>query len=138
MAQYSYSKTIEDIAKEHKVAFFVYFGSYQTEYYRDESDIDIAFLPEKNMTTEAKINLLEDLIKYHRKSEIDLIDLRIAHPVLRYEISLKGRVLYEKEQGLFDKYCLFYVKRYYELMPVVKEELRILGEEIKEVVRNAR
>ncbi len=85
MPSYNYKNTIEDIAKEYNVAFFAYFGSYQTEYYHKESDIDIAFLPEKNMTIETKVSLMDDLIKYHRKSEIDLLDLRKAEPVLRYE-----------------------------------------------------
>ncbi len=138
MPSYNYKNTIEDIAKEYNVAFFAYFGSYQTEYYHKESDIDIAFLPEKNMTIETKVSLMDDLIKYHRKSEIDLLDLRKAEPVLRYEIALNGRVFYEKHAGLFDKYSLFYIKRFYELKPLIEAELRALTQDIKEVLKGAR
>ena len=81
---------------------------------------------------------MEDLIKYHRKSEIDLVDLKIAQPILKYEIATNGRVIYEKEQGLFDKYSLFYIKHYYELKSVINEELRMIAQDIKEVVENVR
>ncbi len=90
------------------------------------------------MTIETKVSLMDDLIKYHRKSEIDLLDLRKAEPVLRYEIALNGRVFYEKHAGLFDKYSLFYIKRFYELKPLIEAELRALTQDIKEVLKGAR
>jgi len=116
----------------------VYFGSYQTEFYNSESDIDIAYLSARILSPDEKMQLLEDLIKFHRKSEIDLVDLIKAEPVLRYEIAVNGRVFYEREQGLFERYRLFYIKRFYELRPVIEEEVRKIGESIKEVLRDVR
>ena len=55
MAKYNYNNTIEDIAKKYDIIFLAYFGSYQTEYYNEDSDIDIAFLAEKDMTAKTKI-----------------------------------------------------------------------------------
>ena len=107
MGEYSYNKTIKDIAEKYDIIFLVYFGSYQTEYYNEDSDIDIAYLAANNETSQTKMLLMEDLIKYHRKSEIDLVDLKKAEPILKYEIASNGRVLYEKKEGLFDKYSLF-------------------------------
>lgn len=129
---------IEPIIKKYNLELLLYFGSYGTEFYHRESDIDIAFLSTENLAPEKKLSLLEDLIKYHKKSEIDLVDLRIAEPVLRYEIALNGRVIYEKEENLFEKYRLFYIKRFYELKPVIEEEIRRIGLSVKEVIGNAR
>jgi predicted nucleotidyltransferase len=129
---------IEPIIKKYNLELLLYFGSYGTEFYHRESDIDIAFLSTENLAPEKKLSLLEDLIKYHKKSEIDLVDLRIAEPVLRYEIALHGRVIYEKEENLFEKYRLFYIKRFYELKPVIEEEIRRIGLSVKEVIGNAR
>jgi predicted nucleotidyltransferase len=137
MTLYKYSKTIEDIASEYDISFFVYFGSYQTDYYNEDSDIDIAFLAQKDMTAQEQLKLLEELIKYHRKSEIDLIDLRKACPILRYEVALNGRAIYEKEKGQFDKYSLFYIKQFYELKPIIEDELKAISEEIRELIDNA-
>lgn len=127
-------KSIDEIACSYKIDFLVYFGSYQTKYYNSESDIDIAFLSSELLDNDKRVNLLEELILYHRKSEIDLVDLRTAEPVLRYEIAKNGRVLYEKEEGLFEKYSLFYIKRYYELRPLIAEEIKNIGKKIMEMI----
>ncbi len=130
-------RSISEIAHKYTIDFLVYFGSYQTKYYTSDSDIDIAFLSSKTIDNEKKVSLLEDLILYHRKSEIDLVDLRTAEPLLRYEIAKEGKVLYEKESGLFDKYSLFYIKRYYELKPLIDERTKNIGKKIMEVIHDA-
>lgn len=86
------------------------------------------------LDSEKRCSLLEDLILYHKKSEIDLVDLKTAEPVLRYEIAKDGRVLYEKEEGLFERYRLFYIKRYYELKPVIEEGMKNVGKKIMEMI----
>jgi len=125
---------IINIAEKYKLDMLVYFGSYLTEYYHNESDIDIAYLSSEILSSEQRLGLLEDLIKVHMKSEMDLVDLRTAEPVLRCEIALKGKLLYEKEEGLFDRYSLYYIKRFYELKPVIAEEMKAVRLSIKEVL----
>ena len=82
---------IEDIAKKYNINFLVYFGSYNTPYFNKESDIDIAFLAEKPLSYEKSMELLEELIHYHKKCEIDLVDLNRAEPLIKYEIAKNGR-----------------------------------------------
>lgn len=134
MAEQCFTKPIDQIAENFGVEFLIYFGSFQTEYYNSESDIDIAFLTARPLSFERKIHLLEELILFHRKSEIDLVDLRTAEPLLRYEVARSGRVLYERETGLFERYGLFYVKQCYELKPVFEAEMHNIGEYIREVI----
>lgn len=134
MAAQSFSKSIKQIAENFEVEFLVYFGSFQTEYYNSDSDIDIAFLTARPLSIEAKTHLLEELILFHRKSEVDLVDLRTADPLLRYEVARSDRVLYERETGLFERYRLFYIKQSYELKPVFEAELKKIGEYIREVI----
>ncbi|WP_243662837.1 type VII toxin-antitoxin system MntA family adenylyltransferase antitoxin [Hydrogenispora ethanolica] len=128
--------SISDVAARYGLRFLVYFGSYGTEYYHRESDIDLAFLAEADLSPEQCYQLLEELILVHRKSEIDLVDLKTADPVLRNEVARDGRVLYEQEPGLFERYALFYIKRYYELRPILAEEMRRIGQHIREVLGN--
>jgi predicted transposase/invertase (TIGR01784 family) len=70
--------------------------------------------------------------------EIDLVDLRSAEPILRYEIAKDGKLLYEREEGLFERYRLFYIKRFYELRPLIEEELNRISNSIKEVLASDR
>lgn len=130
--------SINEIAEKYNIKFLVYFGSFQTEFYNEKSDIDIAFLSEEQLDIGKRLKLLEDLVIFHRKSEVDLVDLKTAEPVLRYEIAKNGRVLFERVEGLFEKYSLFYIKRFYELKPVIEEELKLLGNSINEVLANGR
>lgn len=132
-----FQQNINGIAEEYSLKLLIYFGSYGTSLYNNDSDIDIAFLSVDSLSESEKIKLLEDLIKIHRKSEIDLVDLRTAEPILRYEIAVNGRVLYEKEEYLFERYRLFYIKRFYELKPVIEEELKNISMAIREVLEDA-
>ena len=129
-------KNINEIVEKYNLKLLVYFGSYGTEYYNNESDIDIAYLSDNDLSFEEKISLLEDLIKFHKKSEIDLVDLKSAEPILRFEIAKNGRAFYEKEDNLFERYSLFYIKRIYELRPIKEEHIRQIGLSIEEVLSN--
>jgi predicted nucleotidyltransferase len=131
------SDAIDKIAEKYGIKLLIYFGSYQTEYFNRDSDIDIAFLSSGALDPEQRYRLLEELIIFHRKSEIDLVDLKKADPVLRYEIAVHGKVFYEQETNLFDRYALFYIKRYYELKPVIQEEMKQIQNIIKEVLHDA-
>ena len=122
---------VNEIATRYGLKLLIYFGSYQTEYYSAKSDIDIAYLAKRPLSTQARIGLLNDLILAHRKSEIDLVDLQTAEPILRYEVARNGRVLFEEEEGMFSRYSLYYIKRMYELQPVIKERMRMLMQETK-------
>lgn len=126
-------ETINALAARYKLQILTYFGSFVTEHYRADSDIDIAYLSENPLTAEQKIGLFKDLVIAHRKSDIDLVDLRTAEPILRYEIATKGKPAFEQEEGLFDRYALFYIKQMYELRPVIQERMRLLMREIEEL-----
>ena len=130
--------SITEIANKYDIDVLAYFGSYQTEYYNKESDIDVGFLSSRTLSTDELCSLLEELIIFHRKSEIDLVDLRTADPILRYEVALNGRVLYEREKGLFEKYSLYYIKRHYELKHVMEDRVKRIGKAIEEVLEDAR
>ena len=129
--------TLNEIVEKYNIELLVYFGSYGTKFYNSESDIDIAFLSADHLSIQEKLELLEDLIHYHKKSEIDLVDLRTADPVLRYEIAVNGRVLFEKEENLFERYSLFYIKSIYEHKSVLEDKMRKIAISVEEVLNNA-
>ncbi|NLY30123.1 MAG: nucleotidyltransferase domain-containing protein [Firmicutes bacterium] len=132
------SEKIAEIAEKHNLKLLAYFGSYMTEFYNEESDIDIAYLAEEPLSIDEKMVLLRELIIVHRKSEIDLVDLQTADPLLRYEIATSGRPFYEKEDGLFERLSLFYIKRTYELKPVIRERMKTIRREIQELITDGK
>jgi len=124
---------ITALSHRYGLKFLVYFGSFLTEHYRKDSDIDLAFLAHRPLSSTEKWELCKELMILHRKSEIDLVDLQTAEPLLRYIVATEGRLLYEEEVGTFERYALFYVKHYYELAPVIQDQMRRLMVEIKEL-----
>lgn len=124
---------ITAIARCYNLKLLVYFGSYLTEWYRKDSDIDVAFLADQPLTIGEKMELQKELIIAHRKSEIDLVDLQIAETVLRYAVATDGKILFEREEGMFERYALFYIKQFYEMRPYIQEEMRQLAKEIREL-----
>lgn len=138
MQDKSFSSSINEIAKRYDMEFMVYFGSYKTEYYNRDSDIDIAYLSVEQLDADKHIKFFEDLVLLHRKTELDLVDLRISEPLLKFEIAKTGKVLYEKEKGLFERYSMYYIKKIYELKPNIEDELRKLSNSINEVLSNER
>jgi predicted nucleotidyltransferase len=134
--QFGLNTPINLITEKYNIQFLVYFGSFQTPYYNRDSDIDIGFLTLRPLDANDRMNLLEELIKFHRKSEIDLVDLIKAEPILKYEIARTGRVFYEKETGLFERYSLYYIKKFYELKPAIEAEMKMIGDSIKELLEN--
>lgn len=124
---------VRELAARFNLKLLVYFGSFLTANFRPHSDIDIAFLADRPLSSMEKWDLCKELIIFHRKSEIDLVDLQTAEPILRYVVANEGKLLFEREEGLFDRYALFYIKRFYELRPLIREQMRRTVAEIKEL-----
>lgn len=116
-----YKKSIDRIAKDYNLILLLYYGSFGTEYYNENSDIDIGYLSEKVLTTEEKENLYKDLMIYHMKGDIDLLDLKTSEPVIRFEAVKNLRILYEKEEGIAENYRNYYIKSFYEYNIIVNK-----------------
>ena len=109
---------IEDLtflAKKYNLALLVLLGSYGTENFKTgESDIDIAFLAGTALQGNRCMQLLNDLSMLFEYGNIDLIDLKKASGLLKYEIADKGRLLYESKNGFFLRYSLYCLRYYYD------------------------
>ena len=75
------------------------FGSYGTERFTPESDIDLAYQAKQSLSPDEELQLLKDLIFLYRRDRIDLVDLRKASPLLMFEIATNGKVLYEEGEN---------------------------------------
>ncbi len=75
------------------------FGSYGTERFTPESDIDLAYQAERSLSPDEELRLLKDLIFLYRRDRIDLVDLSKASPLLMFEVATNGKVLYEEKES---------------------------------------
>ena len=92
----------------------VLFGSYSRGTQSNESDIDIAIKPEKEISKKDLFYLsqeLEDIIK----KDIDLVNLDDINDSFRYEILINGKTIFCKDEFKFEMYKLDMYREYLEL-----------------------
>lgn len=95
---------IKALALENNVKFVVLFGSFASDKEKKESDIDVALYLNGNQLVfknfPAYSQILSGLIKIFSASDkkiVDIVDLKTANILLRYEITSKGKLLYGDE-----------------------------------------
>ena len=127
-------RELKKVAKKYKLQLLVFFGSRVTDKYRENSDFDFAFYPEKNIDFDTYSNLLFEISNIIKADNIDLIDIKNNDdPILRKEILLNGMCIFEKYPYLFEEYkinsyfnYLDYLHYYLEIDEVIDNKLDIL------------
>jgi predicted nucleotidyltransferase len=84
---------------KYKLVLLVGFGSWGTERFTTQSDIDLAYQSREPLSDEEQLALLNELMFLFKRDGIDLVDLNRAVPLLLYEVACRGRVLYEEPEG---------------------------------------
>ncbi len=100
-----------DIIKKYEISLLIIFGSYADGSNNCYSDLDLAYLSKVLLHKKTELALLEDLIKYYQKGELDLVDLSKASPTLKLEVANKGILVYGLEEDLLN-FQLYAASRY--------------------------
>jgi len=104
---------INEIGEKYDLRFLILYGSASKNKLNEKSDIDIAFFGNDELSFEQQLELSSDLssniqIGYRI---LDLVDLKIANPLLKYEITQGGKLLYGDKTDFAD-YQVFAFKNY--------------------------
>lgn len=109
------------------------FGSRVADAVHESSDFDIAILPREPLATEVRWNLQQELaIALHQ--DVDLVDLRSASTVMRFQVVSTGELLFEGdatkraefEMLTYSMYTRFNEERR-EILEQVRREGRVYG-----------
>lgn len=96
-------KSLKNIAKKYDLDLLILFGSQRSKIKNHLSDIDIAFYRSKYLSPEEEERIFYDIMAYYKREDVDLINIKThTNVLLRYNIFMKGKSLYEKKKGLFD------------------------------------
>lgn len=79
------------------------FGSADTPFERSDSDIDLAILTSKPLSSLVRWELAQDLARQLRR-DVDLVDLRSASTVLRQQVFQHGQRIYCANRFLADEF----------------------------------
>ena len=131
---------LQKLAHRYQLRLLVYYGSYarKVDYDHSKSDIDIAFVAKSPLDGQQLFDLMTDLIVLHSKSAIDLVNLSTASGLLKESIANDGRILYENEEGYFNKLCPYLYKSYYETRKFRQVKQAIFQKKLAEELKNVR
>lgn len=92
------------LAEKYKLKLVVLFGSRVSGRVHEESDYDVAYLSEKELSLEEETDFMYDLMPVLRVQDerlMNIINAGTAGPLLLYSITSNGQVLFEREAGSF-------------------------------------
>lgn len=126
---------LDQINKQYPIEFVYLFGSFATEKYNKESDIDIAIMFQEKYESKKEViikgNIVDMGMKYFQR-KLDVISLNSATPLLKYEVVRKGILLKEsKRRAEFESLVLreyfdfqYYAEAYNKAMiEAIKKEI---------------
>ena len=109
------------------------FGSRATDAVHETSDFDIAVLPTEPIPASLRWDIQQELAIILR-SDVDLVDLRSASTVMRFQVVATGELLYSSdstEVATFEMVTLSMYTRFNEerreILEQVKREGRVYG-----------
>lgn len=101
------NKIIQFLTENIKPYLIYLFGSSVNGIFREDSDIDIAFISDIN-TTDYEIFMLAQRLANILKRDVDLINLKKASTVFRIQVIAKGEKIYcidNKRRAYFEMYA---------------------------------
>ena len=87
----------------------VLFGSMSKGATTSRSDLDLAILADEPLDLVDVTNRVTTMIHV---SDVDVVDLRRASPLLAMEVARHGRLLYERAPGEYAEFCSLAQRRY--------------------------
>lgn len=96
---------LKKLCENNKINLMVLFGSYASENFNEKSDIDLAINSDNiNFIRNNKTELLYKISRKLNYKNIDIVILNHANPLLKFNIARNGKLIYEKQKGLFNKF----------------------------------
>lgn len=90
------------VCEKYNLILVVLYGSQARGTARPDSDQDVGVLKREGLVKEQEfLSLHLDLSRALGMGNVDLVDLRRAPPLLKYEAARTGRALYEAQPGTF-------------------------------------
>ena len=90
------------------------YGSQASGHTRSESDMDVAVLLPRTLAPDVRWSLAARLADGLR-TDVDLLDLRAASAVMRYQVITTGRLLYERNAAERQRFELAAFNAYFDL-----------------------
>ncbi|HBF39045.1 MAG TPA: nucleotidyltransferase domain-containing protein [Firmicutes bacterium] len=122
---------LNQLIVQYRLRLVLIFGSYGTERFTSDSDLDIAYESEGTLSALEEPQLFFDRIFYFKKDRIDRVNLKKAGPLLAYEIACHARVLYQTDPESFLDFQLKASARYADTQFLREARKQWLNEQLE-------
>jgi uncharacterized protein len=125
-----------ELAKKYNLLILVLFGSRAKGNFKKDSDYDFAFYTEKKISPQSENKLFNEIISLLKNENVDLININSNYDSkLRFEIFMRGILIYEKYKGLFADLRGRAFIDHNDFLYHQKDNKMILHEKIKELIK---
>ena len=118
---------IDKLVQEIKPAFIILFGSFAKGTMHEESDIDLAYFSDKQLSSYERFILAGELAALAGR-EVDLIDIKKIDTVFTMQIFSEGMPIYIKDENEFTRQKM----RAYSMYATLNEQRAPVIDAIKE------
>jgi len=122
---------LADIVDKYQLDLILMFGSRAKGNVRPESDVDIAVYGRQMFSETEKVQLTYELCTIFRTNDIDLVDLRTAPPLLKFEVFKNCKPLFQRDPMLLYRLELANIHEMKELEALQQIRRERLGEFVK-------
>lgn len=91
------------------LSLIVLFGSMASGAVHARSDVDLAFLYDRKVDILELTNRTSALLG---TDKVDVVDLRLADPLLKFAVASTGKIVYERSPGVFSEFFSLAFRRY--------------------------
>jgi|SRR3989338_9394913 len=124
---------VEQLAHRYGLRLVLLFGSQAIGQTHKESDIDVAYLPEKSFDFDQECYLNYEFTNIFRQDRVDTVDIKKAHPLLMYTVFDHPKILFQADNKIFSIYQAYAFKKYIEAKPIFEERSRRLQEYVNNI-----
>ncbi len=126
-------KLLKRLGQKYQLNFVVLFGSRADGTARDSSDFDIAYSSRRDIDYGEEGFLLLDLARAikMKPTQIDLVNIKHASPLLKKQIADQGQLLAEFTPDSFDNFQIYAFKIYVEAKPLFKMQAEYVKRNLK-------
>ena len=101
------------VCQKYGLDLAILYGSQARGVARADSDYDVGVRKRQGaLRPDEFLDLAVELSRVLGTGQLDLVDLQTASALLQYEAARNGRVLYEAEPGLFNRFHVLAWKKY--------------------------
>lgn len=112
------------------------FGSVAAGRTRADSDVDIAVLVDRRVrpahTWAFRVKLMGDLGSALHRSDVEVVILNEAPPLLAHRILSQGKLVFERSASARVEFQVRTASRYFDLIPMFETHIRYLKESVRE------